>query len=259
MAENKFVMNDINGLKYFTSSNLDEVGFIRHFFSTKIGGISSGEFESLNLGIFTEDSQNNILSNFKKIFSSSGMDLDKIVYLNQIHSDKFFHVTKENYMDIRGEQGDALITSARGIAIGVFTADCVPVILVDSKNKITAVVHAGWKGTYQGIVKKVLTYMIDNMGADPGSIEAAIGPSIGPCCFEVGIEVAEKFTFTHEKKGKHYVDLWRENMEQIMECGVTMDKIMTGILCTMCDKDLFFSYRRDSGKTGRMGTFLEIV
>jgi YfiH family protein len=259
MTENKFEIKQINDLEIFVSSHLDDLDFIKHFFSTKTGGVSSGEHKSLNLGIYTNDSEDNILANTNKIFKACGMDRNRMVYLNQIHSDKFFHVTEENYMDTRGEQGDALITSVKGIAIGVFTADCVPVILVDSKNKTAAVIHAGWKGTYQNIVRKVLRYMIDEIGADTVDIEAVIGPSIGPCCFEVGAEVAEKFNFVHIKDGKHYVDLWKENAKQIMECGVPMEKITLSNLCTMCREDLFFSYRRDSGKTGRLGTFIEIV
>jgi YfiH family protein len=259
MNDNKLEIKQINDLILLQSPRLNNMGFVKHFFSTKIGGVSTGEFENLNLGVYTEDSKDNILTNMNKIFSACGMDSRRIVYLNQIHSDCFFQVSEENYIDIKGACGDALITSAKGIAIGVFTADCVPVILVDSETKTAAVIHAGWKGTYKNIVKKVICQMVDKMGTNTDNIEAVIGPSIGPCCFEVGSEVAEKFNFVLRKEGRYYVDLWKENEKQIIESGVHSDKITTGNLCTVCEDDLFFSYRRDSGKTGRMGTFVEIV
>lgn len=253
-----FVINRVNDLEFYTSPNLANVEFTKHFFSTRIGGISTGAFESLNLGVYTNDVDENIQYNLDKIFSSAKMHSNKITYLKQVHSDKFFVVNNDNYLDVRGQNGDALITSEKGIAIGVFTADCVPLILVDTHNKIVAVVHAGWKGTALNIVGKVLKYMKINMGTDSKNVFAAVGPSIGPCCFEVGVEVAEKFNFVYENENKLYVDLWKENVKQITDFGVSKDRISSSMICTSCNCDIVFSYRKESGNTGRLGTFVEI-
>ncbi len=258
LVNGDFAINKVNDLEFYTSTNLANVGFTKHFFSTRIGGISTGAYESLNLGVYTNDKDENIQYNLDKIFSSAKMHSDKITYLRQVHSDKFFVVNKDNYMDIRGQNGDALITSDKGIAIGVFTADCVPLILIDTYNKIVAVVHSGWKGTALNIVGKVLKYMKINMGTDPRSVVAAVGPSIGPCCFEVGLEVAEKFKFVYEYENKLYFDLWKENIKQIADFGVSEDRISSSMICTSCNNNIVYSYRKEFGNTGRLGTFVEI-
>lgn len=255
----KFVKNRINDVEFFTSTSLEGIDFIKHFFSTRIGGKSTGPFESMNLGIYTGDAPENVQYNLNKMFDSAKMHNDKITYLKQEHSDKFYIVDNKNFPDIRGRYGDALITAEKGIAIGVFTADCVPVILVDTHNRIAAVVHAGWKGTELKITSKVLNYMMSNMGTDSKDITAAIGPSIGPCCFEVGLEVAEKFTCIFERENKFYVDLWKENIKQITDCGVLRDRISNSMVCTSCNIGIVFSYRRESGNTGRLGTFVELI
>lgn len=254
----EFVINRLNNLEFYTSPNLTNIEFIKHFFSTRIGGISTGIYESLNLGLYTNDVDENVKNNLNKIFSSTKMNRDRITYLKQIHSDRIFQVNKDNYMDVRGQEGDALITSEKGIPIGVFTADCIPLILVDSYNKVVAVVHAGWKGTALNIAGKVLKHMKINMGTDFKNVAAAIGPSIGPCCFEVGPEVAKRFNFVYEKGNKLYVDLWKENVKQITDLGVLGEKITTCSICTSCNSNIFFSYRKESGNTGRLGTFIEI-
>lgn len=254
-----FDLNRINEVEFYTAPNISNTGFVRHFFSTRIGGISTGQYESLNLGIYTNDLTENVQFNMNKIFAAAKMNRDKMTFLRQVHSDKFFVVSKDNYEDINGQYGDALITSEKGIAIGVFTADCVPIILADVKNKIAAVVHAGWKGTALNITGKVLDYMNVHMGTDTKDVTAAIGPSIGPCCYEVGAEVAEKFSFVYENKNKFYIDLWRENINQIIDVGVPKERITSSSICTSCNCDKLFSYRRESGNTGRLAAFIEII
>lgn len=255
----EFTKNRVKDVEFLTSPKLTEVDFIKHFFSTRIGGRSTGVFESMNLGIYTDDDKDNIQYNLDKMFESARMDRDKITYLKQEHSDKFYIVNNNNYNDIRGQCGDALITAERGIAIGVFTADCVPIILVDTCKRIIAVIHAGWKGTEMQIASKVLNYMKANLRTDPMDIAVAIGPSIGSCCFEVGLEVGNKFNFVHESKNKFYVDLWKENIKQLTDCGVLEDRISNSRICTSCNNNIVFSYRKESGNTGRLGTFVEII
>lgn len=257
--ERELCKKNNNGIEYYTANELLGFKATKHFFSSKLGGISKGEYNALNLGVYTSDAEANITANFKGIFNETEMHLEKLTYLQQIHSNQFIVVTKENFNEVRGFQGDALITAEKGIAIGVFTADCVPILVVDSQNKIVAAIHAGWKGTDLKIVKKVIGSMIEEMGSKVKDIHCAIGPSIGPCCFEVGKEVADKFDSVSSRNNRLYVDLWKENINQLKELGIGRENIACSRLCTFCMKDSFYSYRREAGKTGRLGAFIEII
>lgn len=259
MIKTDFNFKSINGTAFFTSTLIEKNNNIRHFFSTRIGGVSKGAFESLNLGVYSNDNRKNIKSNFDIILKASGMDNEKVVYLNQIHGSEFYVVDEQNYKDIIGADGDALITCEKGIAIGVLTADCVPIIAVDPIKNIVSAIHAGWKGTYNKISYKVLQYMIENMGSSPENIITAIGPSIGPCCFKVGKDVADKFKYVSFKDDSYFVDLWQENKSQILNCGIKQYNIDLSNLCTMCSCELFYSYRKEKGITGRMGTFIQMI
>jgi polyphenol oxidase len=255
----EFILKSSKGVDFFYSKNINENSNVKHFFSTRIGGVSEGTYSKLNLGIYTCDQEKNVTTNFDRIFAAAGMDNKKIVFLKQVHSDIFHIVDDFNYLNIRGSEGDALITSSKGIAIGVFTADCVPILIVDEEKEVIAVVHAGWRGTNLKIVNKVLKYMIDILEVNPNNVKVAIGPSIQKCCFEVTKEVAELFKHSYVINSKWYVDLIKENIDQIVESEVPINNIETGKLCTMCDQRLFYSYRRDNGDTGRLGTFIQLV
>lgn len=249
MKRKDFNINKYENIVYYTSVLIENLGFIKHFFSTRVGG---------NLGMYTDDLEN-VNYNLNKIFKATNMNFDKKVYLHQEHSNVFHIVKESNYKDLVGIDGDAIITNAVNIPIGIFTADCVPIIIVDKVNKITAVVHAGWKGTDKKIVKDVISLMVLKMGTDPLNIIAAIGPSIGSCCFEVNQDVASKFYYVEKRDDKYYVDLWEENINQLKECSVSAENISCINICTACNTDNFFSYRAEHGKTGRMGTFIEII
>jgi polyphenol oxidase len=255
----KLLLKRNNNVEFFYSKIINENRNIKHFFSTRIGGVSEDSYSNLNLGIYTSDQKKNVITNFNNIFSAAGMDNNKIVYLRQVHSDIFHMVDEFNYNEIKGLEGDALITSSKGIAIGVFTADCVPILIVDEKKGIISVVHAGWRGTNLKIVYKVLKYMINILEVNPSNVKVAIGPSIQKCCFEVSKEVAELFKYSTRINEKWYVDLLMENIDQIIGSEVPLDNIETSKLCTMCNPSLFYSYRRDNGDTGRLGSFIQII
>lgn len=256
---NKFLLKSTNGIDFFVSSNIEKLDFIKHFFSTRVGGVSTEEYSSLNLGIYTADNEENIKRNFKGLLEASGFNSKKIFHLRQIHGNDFCVVNNNNIDELNGSEGDAIITSTPGIAIGVLTADCVPILVIDTKNKIVSAIHAGWKGTSKLIVEKVLEHMINKMGSDPKDIVGAIGPSIGACCFEVGEEVSHKFSNRIIRNNKYFVDLKKENLVQMVRCGVDQNNIVISEFCTKCNKDLFYSYRRDNSLTGRLGAFIEIT
>ncbi len=152
-------------------------------------------------------------------------------------------------------QGDALLENTPGAVVAVKTADCVPLLLVDARRRAVAAVHAGWRGTAAGIAASALAAMGERFGTHPADVHAAIGPAIGPCCYEVGPEVAAQFG----EQGRVRLDLPAINRRQLLEAGVTADRIHASNLCTMCRAGEFDSFRRDGEAAGRMFSFIGIL
>jgi YfiH family protein len=183
--------------------------------------------------------------------ASPGVD----VTLRQVHSNRVVYV---NGLRDREEEGDALITDHIGQSIGIRTADCVPILLLDSKNRAIAAVHAGWRGTASEIVKTALVAMNERFRSEPADIYAAMGPSIRPCCYEVGEDVAAKFSALFPEWGvenegmKVRLDLVEANRRQLTSAGVADNRIFDSGLCTTCQSAQFFSYRREPENPGRM-------
>jgi len=195
--------------------------------------------------------------------AASYFGLKRIFTLNQVHSSKVF-VIKEELGDSERE-GDAIVTGLKGIGIGVFTADCQPILLVDANASIMAVVHAGWRGTLSQITKRTLLTMKEKYGVDPSNICAALGPSIGRCCYEVGEDVASLFKnrfenwekFLSKRSAPKYVlDLKEANRTGLSEQGVRNIEVMD--VCTKCDTE-FHSYRRDGKHVGKQLSFVGLV
>ncbi len=170
--------------------------------------------------------------------------------LRQVHSDL---VLTGNSPGDCG-QGDALVTNRQGIAVSVRTADCFPVLLADSGRRAVAAIHAGWRGTAAQIVRKTVERMGAEFGTRPADISAAIGPGIGACCYEVGEEVAREFGF----EVRTHLDLARENRRQLETAGVPAENIEALGVCTFCDAERFFSYRRERETAGRMVSLIRI-
>jgi hypothetical protein len=171
-----------------------------------------------------------------------------MVSLKQIHSDR--PLLAEQTTGCAGE-GDALLTCRPGIAISIRTADCYPILLADPESHAVAAIHAGWRGTDAHIVEKTLSRMHREFGSEPGRMVAAIGPGIGGCCYEVGIEVARRFGF--DKPGR--LDLAAENLKQLLSADVARERIDLLGGCTQCDRR-FHSWRRDGENAGRMISFI---
>jgi YfiH family protein len=155
--------------------------------------------------------------------------------------------------------GDAIVSATPGLPIGVFTADCTPILLHDPACGAVGAVHAGWRGTVAQVVANAARRMVDELGADPARIRAAIGPTIGPCCFEVGEEVAEAFTaagqpgaIVRDARPKPHIDLFAANRDQLLAFGLRPEHVFVSHACTSCEAGLYYSWRRDQGKTGRM-------
>jgi polyphenol oxidase len=223
-------------------------------FSTRQGGVSEGDFESLNLGILTEDEPERVVENRRRLHAEAGTDPETATMAWQVHGARVFEA------DGRGvvtpgtdfEQGDGIWTEASGRALGLLTADCYPVVLArrDGKPRLV-VLHVGWRGLNDGILE-------EGVRAVAGPARAVIGPGIGPCCYEVGDEVAEPFRarFGDEVLHGRNLDLPEAVERGLRESGV--EAVQRTGHCTSCEPDLFFSHRRDRGRTGRQGVIAYI-
>jgi len=181
----------------------------------------------------------------------SNLDQAAMASLKQIHSAATFVAREAGCVG----EGDALVTQAQGVAVSVRTADCFPILLADPETRAVAAIHAGWRGTAAGVVRSSLDRMRSEFGTDPGNVYAAIGPGIGPCCYEVGIEVAQQFGM-HEAGN---LDLAVENKNQLIAAGLQPDRIELVEDCTFCRPTQFFSWRRDRDRAGRMISFIRVA
>lgn len=222
----------------------------RHAFSTRAGGVSEGAYGSLNLGLSSGDERERVLMNRER-FRRAGGFTGPLHVCHQIHGAVVHQAPLEP-----GTQGDALVTDRPGVAIGVFVADCVPLLLEDRGTGAVAAVHSGWRGTAQRVVQATVTAMRER-GTDPADLVAAIGPSIKGCCYRVGPEVVaalgsfpEPGAFMRSEEDRSFVDLQEANRQLLAEAGV--GEVHVSGMCTHCDHEHFFSYRRDGARSGRM-------
>lgn len=176
---------------------------------------------------------------------------ENLATLQQIHSAEC--VSAAGRSGVLGP-GDALLENTPGSIVAVKTADCIPILLVDGTHRAVAAVHAGWRGTAAGIVAKAVAAMAARFGTAPRDLHAAIGPGIGACCYEVGPEVAAQFG----AQGRTHLDLPAINRGQLLDAGVTPERIYTSNLCTMCHTGEFHSFRRDKEAAGRLYSFAGI-
>lgn len=226
------------------SPALDAVPGIVHAFSTRRG--RQGDVISLTGGA-SEDR-----SRFLDAARMSGWPLCRV---RQVHSNRV-HGVMNNAFANSGPEGDALFTGVGGLALGVVTADCVPILVAETTGRAVASIHAGWRGTSEGIARRTIDDMVSSLGVEPAGLIAVIGPHIGVCCMEVGEEVFEWFhdPSVFERRGewpRPHLSLAAANRAQLVAAGVPAGSIHVSGLCTRCRGDLFHSYRRDGDRAGR--------
>ena len=279
VASKGWTERKIGGLHVLQASALARIPWLVHGFSTRPGGASDlGGDKVLNLGFAEWDTKEKVLENRRRFQCALGANGLMLCSLNQIHSDVVHLFETPPAGPCRG---DASITNRPGLLLAVQTADCVPILLVDPKNRAVAAIHAGWRGTLQRIVGKAVGKMQMQFGTKPVELLAAIGPSIGGCCYEVGTKVASEFRSQfptasewfdelrtgdepnplqwlnmqppgHQPPPKNVLlDLRKANRAQLLAAGVRAQNIVSSDLCTACRRDLFFSYRKE-GTTGRL-------
>lgn len=251
---------------WFAAEHLERRG-VRHGFTSRCGGASRGAFSSLNFSSREGDVPQRVLENWGRLETAAALPADGWALLSQVHGARVERVGAGGpscHHRRNHAEADALATGAKGVVLGVLTADCLPVIMAVPGAGVVAVAHAGWRGTLAGVVQESVRELCAIAGAEPRDILAAIGPAIGRCCLQVGREVHEAFLERWgaaqtrrilEKSDPWRLDLQTANLLQLREAGVRSSSVATVQLCTSCRKDLFFSYRRD-GRTGRMLTFV---
>jgi YfiH family protein len=250
------------------TSRLLKAHRVPHGFSLRSGGVSEGPFASLNLGAATGDAPERVEENLRRFLEAVGVARALLPTVVQVHGDKVVHawpegegVSLRTSVERPAEGGvleaDAVV-AIPGAAAGVRTADCVPVLLYDPGSGVAAAVHAGWRGTATGIVSRTLARLVTDYGSEPSQLVAAIGPAIGPCCYEVGDDVAAVFgtdprlgTGLVASTGRARLDLRECNRALLVTAGVPDEQVELVGGCTSCDPAHFFSHRRDAGRTGR--------
>ena len=233
----------------FKSKKLSKFKSIEHAFFNKLGGKSTGIFKSLNCGPGSSDKKKNIQKNLEIVRNKINAKSKKIVLLNQVHSNRFYYISKNSNLSNNKFEGDALITDKKNLPIAVLTADCVPILIHDEKKNMIAAIHAGWKGAYKGIVKKVVKFMVKK-GCSPKNITAAIGPCISRNNYEVKEDFKKKFIKKDRKniiffkitKNKNYFNLNKYIHFQLESLNIKKVDIINKD--TFNAKNNFFSARR---------------
>lgn len=238
-----------------------------HCFSTRLGGVSRGTLDSLNLGIHRGDRPANVLENYRILGKAVGFSLRDLVFTRQTHRDIVRAVDGSNggeglFVPVEPEC-DALITNTPGLALAAFTADCTPILLEDTVTGAVGAVHAGWRGTVAGIAAKTVEAMVREYGCRPENMTAAIGPNIGGCCFETGQDVPDALRaclggkaedFIRPLGEKYLVDLKGANRAILERAGVKRIDLSTE--CTACRQDRYWSHRKVGPERGSMAAII---
>jgi YfiH family protein len=267
-----FYWRENSDVRVLTCSALENDGFVNGF-STRLGGVSRMPSESLNLAGFNDDAAENILENrrrFLKLFDGDWT----LVGCWQMHGVDVRVVKNAEEAkpaeNARGETVycDAVVSDAPRVLAAIKTADCVPILMGDPTTGAFAAVHAGWRGTFAGIVYYAIERLTKEYGSKPSELRVAIGPAAAACCYEVGSEVIDGFRerfadadtlFTPTREGHARIDLLKANRNQLLAAGVQDDRIHVAPFCTMCRTDLFFSYRKEKKALGKVGRLMAVI
>ena len=245
-----------NGIVFMESDNIDAP----HGFTTRYGGVSHGIYESLNLRVHSEDGRDNIRENFRRVMDALDMPPDRLVRSHQVHKDNIIAADETTPVELFTElpyEADGLITNIPHLPLMIFTADCLPLLLYDTRGAVGAV-HCGWRSTVMDIPGKAVRLMGEKYGTKPENLRAAIGACISLCCFETGEDVAEGVRavlgsdeFIHPKEnGKYHVDLKGVVKELLLRAGLDPRNIDVSPECTVCLHDKYWSHRYTGGQRG---------
>ena len=268
-------LKEKNHVPYIQFKNLSATGIVKHGFSTRKGGVSTGIFSSMNLNFKRGDDPDAVMENYRRIAAALDMRVQDMVLSDQTHTTNVRVITEEDrgkgilkpqdYRDV-----DGMITNVPGLVLVTSYADCVPLYFVDPVRKAIGLSHSGWKGTVGHIGQKAVWKMHGVYGSEPKDIVAAIGPSICQSCYEVSEDVAEAFraNFTEEEaeailldkgNGKYQLDLWKANWYVLTDAGILPEHLSVTDLCTACHPNLLWSHRKTNGQRGGLSAFLSLI
>lgn len=268
-------LKEKNHVPYIQFKNLSATGIVKHGFSTRKGGVSTGIFSSMNLNFKRGDDPDAVMENYRRMAAALNMRVEDMVLSDQTHTTNVRVITEEDrgkgilkpqdYSDV-----DGMITNVPGIVLVTSYADCVPLYFVDPVRKAIGLSHSGWKGTVGHIGQKTVWKMHEVYGSEPKDIVAAIGPSICQSCYEVSDDVAEAFraNFTADEaadilldkgNGKYQLDLWKANWYVLTDAGILLEHLSVTDLCTACHPDLLWSHRKTNGQRGGLSAFLSLI
>lgn len=241
-----------------------------HGFSTRYGGVSTGIYASLNLGMNRGDKQELVIENWNRFIDKAGIQNRSFVCGNQVHGNNVVIATEDDLRPAYGpglmHDADGYVTNLSNVPLAIFTADCVPLLLSDEKNGVIGAVHCGWRSTVADIEGVAIEKML-SLGAEPEHIHAAIGPAIDICCFEVGPEVvmavqdllgypATEF-YKIKRNAKYMLDLRGVVAKRLEQLGLSTDNIEKVGGCTMCHPNMYFSHRFTNGSRGSLACIIE--
>lgn len=265
-------IRESSGVTWLAFPALEESGLVSHAFSTRIGGVSEGNFSTMNFSFTRGDDPDHVRENYRRMAEVLGVKMERMVLSHQTHTTHVRKVTEEDagkgilrerdYTDV-----DGLITNIPGITLVTFFADCVPLYILDPVHRAIGLSHSGWRGTVNRMGQVTLEAMRREYGTDPADTTVCIGPSICQNCYEVGPEVAQRFAdafdpayhqdlFYQKENGKYQLDLWKANQLVFAEAAVHPDRIHVTDICTHCNPDLLFSHRTMGNERGNLAAFL---
>lgn len=264
------IQNQDGGIITVTFPRLADPKVLKHAVSTRIGGVSRGAHQSLNISHKVRDDSVRVEENRALLTHAIGMELGKAVCVDQAHGDKVLRLDGSNRLPNGGSlgEGDGLITSETGAPLMILVADCLPILYYDPIHKAIGLAHAGWRGTVSHVAPKTILAMGEAYGTRPEEVRAVLGPCIGPCCYEVGEDVHGEFTrifpwgeqvFQKTFQANWKLDLAESNARQLLEIGLKEENLIRSGLCTIQHNSLFYSHRAEAmpdKPTGRIGVFM---
>ena len=273
LPESKTLTAHNGKVPYYSFPSFDNVGFVRHGFSTRLGGVSEGTFASMNLGFTRGDDSAAVAENYRRFCTAIGVKAEDTVLSAQTHTVNVYNATAADCgRGVTRERGytdvDGLITNEPNVVLCTHYADCVPLFFVDPVRRVVATSHAGWRGTVGGIGRVTVERMHSDYGCEPSDILVGIGPSIGRCCFEVDTPVMDEFSklaffdgncYTDDGNGKYHIDLWEVNRRCLLNAGVKANNITVTDICTRCHPDVLWSHRFSGSARGSLAAFIAIA
>lgn len=262
----------VNGVPLLTYPLLERTNVGKHGFSTRLGGVSTGDCATMNISTTRGDAPEAVEENKRRLAGALGVKVEDFTFTYQTHTTNVA-VVREEDRGTRFMETDGMVTNVPGICLVTFYADCVPLYFVDPVKKVIGLSHSGWRGTVHKMGKVTVEKMTEVYGTNPADVVAAVGPSICQDCYEVSEDVIAKFRDSFEKchwqqlfyqkeeqreAGKYQLNLWKANELVLKEAGIPKEQIAVTNLCTHCNPNVLFSHRATGGKRGNLSAFLAL-